>query len=89
MGIPANRPEILDVDLTHENANEWLVRNKPYTRCDIRFYASKATEYYADFLGTYVGEALLVIERTTWISDAPITTVKAVTTPGYQVLTQS
>jgi len=82
-------PEILNVDLTHENANEWLVRNKPYTRCDIRFYASKATEYYADLLGTDKGEALLVMERTTWIGNAPITTVKAVTTPGYQVLTQS
>ncbi len=82
-------PEILDVDLTHENANEWLVRNKPYTRCDIRFYATKATEYYADLLGADKAEALLVMERTTWIGDKPITTVKAVTTPGYQVLTQS
>lgn len=82
-------PEILNVDLTQENANEWLVRNNPYTRCDIRFYATKATPYYADILGTEPGEALLVMERTTWIGDAPITTVKAVTTPGYQVLTQS
>jgi len=82
-------PEILNVDLTRENANEWLVRNKPYTRCDIRFYATKATKYYAELLGADKGEALLVMERTTWIGTAPITTVKAVTTPGYQVLTQS
>lgn len=82
-------PEILDVDLTKHNANEWLVRNKPYSRCDIRFYATKATKYYADLLGTDENEALLVMERTTWIGNDPITTVKAVTTPGYQVLTQS
>jgi GntR family transcriptional regulator, histidine utilization repressor len=82
-------PDILTVDLTRHSANEWLVRNNPYSRCDIRFYATKAAGVYADILGTDETEALLVMERTTWIGDAPITTVKAVTPPGYQVLTQS
>jgi GntR family histidine utilization transcriptional repressor len=82
-------PEILDVDLTTTNANEWLVHNKPYTRCDVRFYATRATEYYAELFDINENEALLVMERTTWIDDAPITTVKAVTAPGYQLLTQS
>lgn len=81
-------PEICDVDLQKESANEWLVRNRPYSRCDIRFYATKASEYDARLLGTEPGEALFVMERTTWIGADPITTVKAVTTPGYQLLTQ-
>lgn len=81
-------PDISTVDLQKESANEWLVRNKPYSRCDIRFYAIKASDYDARMLGIDAGEALFVMERTTWIGADPITTVKAVTTPGYQLLTQ-
>jgi GntR family transcriptional regulator, histidine utilization repressor len=39
-------------------------------------------------LGIEPGEALFVMERTTWIGAEPITSVKAVTRPGYQLLTQ-
>jgi len=81
-------PEICAVDLQKESANEWLVRNKPYSRCDLRFYAIKASEHAARMLGIEPGEALFVMERTTWIGADPITTVRAVTTPGYQLLTQ-
>lgn len=81
-------PDIRTVDLQRESANEWLVHNKPYSRCDIRFYAIKASEYEAQLLGTEPGEALFVMERTTWIGTNPITTVTSVTTPGYQLLTQ-
>ncbi|MCP5082155.1 MAG: UTRA domain-containing protein [Alphaproteobacteria bacterium] len=81
-------PEIADVDLSTESANEWLVRNRPYSRCDLRFFAIKASEYHAKLLDTSPNEALLVMERTTWIGKNPITTVKAVSTPGYQLLTQ-
>jgi GntR family histidine utilization transcriptional repressor len=81
-------PDILDVDLTRESANEWLVRNKPYSRCDLRFYAIRASDDIAETLGVEAGEALLVMERTTWIDAAPITSVRAVTTPGYQLRTR-
>lgn len=81
-------PEIIEIDLERQSANEWLLRNKPYSRCDIRFFAIKANEYHADLLDTQVNEALFVTERTTWIGDKPITTVKAVARPGYQLLTQ-
>ncbi len=82
-------PEIRDVDLSHQNANEWLVQNRPYSRCDLRFYAICADAGVADLLGAEVGAALFVIERTTWIDGAPITTMKAITKPGYQLLTRS
>jgi GntR family histidine utilization transcriptional repressor len=81
-------PEILEVDLLHESANEWLVRNRPYSKCDLRFFAIKASEHDARVLEIEPGEALFVMERTTWIGPDPITTVKAITTPGYQLLTQ-
>lgn len=82
-------PEMLGVDLTQHSANEWLVLNCPYSRCDLRFYAISADKDVADLLQTPPGTALFVIERTTWIGAAPITTVKAITRPGYQLLTQS
>jgi GntR family histidine utilization transcriptional repressor len=82
-------PEILDLDLTRHSANEWLVRNKPYSRYDLRLYAIAADAGAADHLDVAPGSALLVIERTTWIEDLPITTVRSVTTPGYQLLAQS
>ena len=81
-------PEITQVDLAQESANEWLVRNRPYSRCDLRFYATKADSHYASMLNAELGEALFVMERTTWIGADPITSVKAVTIPGYQLLTQ-
>lgn len=82
-------PEITRVDLTTQSANEWLVLNRPYNRCDLRFYAISANSRVADLLQIEIGAALLVMERTTWIDNAPITTVQAITKPGYQLLTQS
>ncbi|MBZ0128119.1 MAG: GntR family transcriptional regulator [Rhodobacteraceae bacterium] len=82
-------PEILSVDLSRQSANEWLVHNKPYSRCDLRFYAIEADARIARQLDAAPGAALLVMERTTWIEDAPITTVRAVTRPGYQLFTRS
>lgn len=81
-------PEIAEIDLATESANEWLVRNRPYSRCDLRFYAIKANRHHARLLDTQVNEALFVMERTTWIGADPITTVRAVAAPGYQLLTQ-
>lgn len=85
---PQTVPDIADVDLETESANEWLVRNKPFSRADLRFYAIAADDRLGGLLDAEPGAALFVIERTTWIGDAPITTVTAVTAPGYQLLTQ-
>jgi len=81
-------PEIESVDLSVESANEWLVHNKPYSRCDLRFSAQAASARVAEIMELAGGEALFVIERTTWSGDAPITTVKAVHAPGYHLLAQ-
>ncbi|MDA0721286.1 MAG: GntR family transcriptional regulator [Proteobacteria bacterium] len=78
-------PDILDVDLTKESANEWLIRHKPYSRMEVRFSALNANGETAQHLSASAGSALFVIERTTWIGVAPITTVQAVAAPGYQL----
>ena len=82
-------PEITGVDLTTQSANEWLVLNRPYNRCDLRFYAISANSRVAELLQIETGAALFVMERTTWIDDAPITTVQGITKPGYQLLTRN
>lgn len=82
-------PEVLEVDFSLESANEWLVRNKPYSRLDVRFSAMNAEGECARYLDTPKGSALFVIERTTWIGAEPITTVQAVAAPGYQLVAQN
>ena len=78
-------PEILEVDLARESANEWLILNRPYSDCEVRFLAMKASGQEAELLETEVGEALFVMERTTWSDGAPITRVRAIAAPGYQL----
>ncbi|MDF1728846.1 MAG: GntR family transcriptional regulator [Sulfitobacter sp.] len=82
-------PEIAQVDLARQSANEWLVLNRPYTRCDVRLYAISASADLARLLDCGPDSGLLVIERSTWITDAAITTVKAIAAPGYQLLAAS
>ncbi|MDX5594286.1 GntR family transcriptional regulator [Pseudovibrio sp. SPO723] len=82
-------PDILQVDLTRENANEWLLKNAPYTRFELKFYALNADEKTAELLSVQPGSALLAIERATWVDEAAITTVTAITAPGYQLLSRS
>ncbi len=78
-------PEIKGVDLEQISANEWLVRNRPYSRCDVQIYATPATVEEAELMQTNGREALLALERTTWIGEAPITHVRAIHTPAYRL----
>ncbi|WP_350335199.1 GntR family transcriptional regulator [Coralliovum pocilloporae] len=87
--VHATTPEVLDVDLSRESANEWLIRNRPYSDCEVRFLAKRATRQEAELLASDVEEALFVIERTTWINDAPITMVRAIAKPGYQLVARA
>lgn len=82
-------PGILAVDLSRESANEWLLLHKPYSRFDVKFFAMNADTRTADLMTASPGDALLAIDRTTWIHHAPITSVRAITAPGYQLLSQS
>ena len=86
---PETTPEILDVDLSQDSANEWLLLNRPYSDCEVRFLAKTANQREAEMLETDVGAALFVMERTTWIEDAPITHVRAIATPGYQLIARA
>lgn len=81
-------PESANVDFSQISANEWLIQNRPYSRCDLRFYAVQARQDYGKIFDIDGNEALFVMERTTFIDHQPITSVKAVTAPNYQLLAQ-
>lgn len=82
-------PEIKEVDFAQISANEWLVRNRPFSRCDVQIHAAPATVEEAELMQTDENEALLVLERTTWIGSAPITHVRAVHAQGYRLQPQA
>ncbi len=67
--------------------NEWLVKTVAYTYGDISFSAASATEDEAAHLATPPGAALFITERTTWVGDAPVTSVRLAYAPGYRLHT--
>ncbi|MCY4334332.1 MAG: GntR family transcriptional regulator [Litoreibacter sp.] len=81
--------EISDVDFQTVSANEWLVRNRPFSRCDVQILADDIFDDEAAYLEEPVATALLVLERTTWAGDAPITHVRAVHKRGYRLVSNS
>ena len=73
---PGALPGMDRVDFRHVNANEWLVRNAPYARAEVSFSAANADARDARMLQTRPGQALLIVNRSTWNEDHPITTVR-------------
>ncbi|MCY4305735.1 MAG: GntR family transcriptional regulator [Aestuariivita sp.] len=80
-------PEFRGVDLSNISANEWLVRNRPYSRCNVQIYAELIMKKEANLMEVPEGSAMLILERTTWIGDEPITHVKATHTVDYRLIT--
>lgn len=80
-------PEALGADFTSISANEWLLSNAPYTRGDITFSATAADGENADALGVPEGAPVFTIDRITWNNTAPITSVRLIYAPGYQMHT--
>lgn len=73
------------VDFRHVNANEWLVRNAPYSRAEVIFSAANADARDARMLQTRQGQALLILHRTTWTENRPITLVRIACRPGHEI----
>jgi GntR family histidine utilization transcriptional repressor len=83
----ASVPDIVDVDLNEQSANEWLVKHAPFTHGDIAFTAASATVFEAEILGTERTSALFVIERLTWENETAITSARLAFAPGYRMQT--
>ena len=78
-------PAIAAADLTGISANEWLVQNASFTRGSFAFSATSASAMEAATLGCPEGTALVVVHRTTWDHERPITDVRLTYAPGYQL----
>ncbi len=72
----AATPGILSAPLDDISPNEWLVSEVPYSRGEIAFSACAADHTVAEAMEAAEGAAMLLVERTTWIDQVPITTVR-------------
>jgi len=80
-------PNILSVDFSVENANEWLVKHAPFTNGDIAFSALRANKTIANRMDAKLNDALFVIDRTTWNDQVAITSVRMIFHADYQMQT--
>lgn len=78
-------PEIMQAPLDQLSANEWLVKTVPFSSGDVIFSAEKADKTVASALQSDVGNAIFVVDRTTWMGDDFITTMKLYYKDGYQL----
>ena len=78
-------PEIMAAPLDQLSANEWLVKTVPFSSGDVVFSAESADSTIADALKSNVGNAIFVVDRTTWMGDDFITTMKLFYKDGYQL----
>ncbi len=79
----AAAPGIVKAPFDKISANEWLLRQTPYSNGDVSFSAENADETQASALGITQGDALFTVDRTTWLAERFITWVKIYYRPGY------
>ncbi|MFT6408259.1 MAG: GntR family histidine utilization transcriptional repressor [Arenicella sp.] len=78
-------PEIMNAPLDQLSANEWLVKTVPFSSGDVVLSAENADNTVADALQSKVGNAIFVVDRTTWMGEDFITTMKLFYRDGYQL----
>ena len=81
-------PTIFEAPLETISANEWLVKTVPFSSGDVMFSAVSADKNIADAMGVKQGTALFAIDRTTWVEDEFITTMKLYYAKGFQLYSQ-
>ncbi len=70
------------------SANEWLVRQVPYSDGQISFSAETASAEAAQLLGIAPGEAVFAAERMTWLDGRPITLARMLHPAAYRLTTR-
>ena len=81
-------PKIMDAPLDQISVNEWLVKTVPFSSGDVVFSAVNADERVAGALESKVGNAIFLVDRTTWLGEEFITTIKLYYRDGYQLYSQ-
>lgn len=80
-------PAVRDTGFEDCSPNEWLVENVPFQGGDIAFSARAAGSHEAEILDCNPGEALFIIDRSTWTDERIITSVRLTFAPGYRMHT--
>lgn len=83
---PAAVPEARNAPFTEISANEWLVRNAPFSSGTLSFSAAAAGPSQAEFLQTALAAPLFVVERTTSTAEIKVTWVRMSYRPGHSIL---
>lgn len=78
-------PEIQNAPLQVISPNEWLVQEVPYSDGEISFSACAANQQCAEILEIEKGAPLFLVERTTWMNETPITTLKMYYREGFRM----
>ncbi|WP_428408503.1 GntR family transcriptional regulator [Hyphococcus sp.] len=81
----AAAPGIVDAPLNDISANEWLLKHAPYSSGDVAFSAAPAGAREAAALDVPEGAALFIIDRTTWLNDRHVTTMRLHYRPGHKL----
>lgn len=81
-------PRIIDAPFDEISANEWLVKNIPYTNGEIIFTAAQASKHITEIMATPIDAALMCVDRTTWLGETFVTTMKLFYKPGYALRTR-
>lgn len=80
-------PDALEAPFQEISANEWLLKNTPYTNGEITFHATASTADESAILNCPERSALMVIDRLTWDNKLSVTKVRLVFGPGHQLRT--
>ena len=78
-------PDFENADLDQVSANEWLVKTVPFSRGEVAVSAKSADVSLAQVFGVKPGAALFTMERTTWLGDHSVTTMKLHYHSGYRL----
>lgn len=78
-------PDFENADLDHVSANEWLIKTVPFSRGEVSVSANSANDGMAQILRVKPGAALFAMERTTWLGDHSVTTMKLHYHAGYSL----
>lgn len=79
-------PSAEHVDWTVETPNEWLLKTLPFTNAELRFSATAADEKLSRFLLLGIAAPVFTVERTTWLSERPVTSTRLYFGAGYQMV---
>lgn len=82
---PGAVPSVSDADFTRSGANEWLVRNVPFTTGKITLRAEAAQAPEAQHLDCAPGTPVFVLRRVTRHTGGTITWVRMTHAPGYRM----